>query len=203
MAIQWQYQCGTRVSTNCRWLRSDMIGRAPRVRCGGRAAEWNGVHSWLDGVCAIRPKNCTLTAGWRSKFSHRLLFDPTNSLAARFNPLFEVRKGTREMRDVQNIADILVDPQSAGERRDHWEKTAHALLTGAVLHVPDAEKDKTLACVAAILADPSRSIVRTLKIMLTTNHFRSQAEPQGATAIDLPEGAKVPALTDRVQIARA
>ncbi|MEZ0303764.1 MAG: IncP-type conjugal transfer protein TraG [Hyphomicrobiaceae bacterium] len=126
----------------------------------------------------IKGENWTLTAGWRSRFSHCLLFDPTNPLSARFNPLLEVRKGTQEVRDVQNIADILVDPEGAKERRDHWEKTAHALLTGAILHVLYAEAEKTLARVATFLADPSRSILRTLKIMLTTNHLGTQAEPQ-------------------------
>ncbi len=83
-----------------------------------------------------------------------------------------------EVRDVQNIADILVDPEGARERRDHWEKTAHALLTGAILHVLYAEEEKTLARVAALLADPSRSIARILKIMLTTNHLGTEAEPR-------------------------
>jgi type IV secretion system protein VirD4 len=119
----------------------------------------------------IKGENWQLTAGWRSKFSHCLLFDPTNPLSARFNPLLEVRKGLAEVRDVQNIADILVDPEGARERRDHWEKTAHALLTGAILHVLYAESEKTLARVATFLADPARSIRRTLWIMLTTNHL--------------------------------
>ncbi len=125
----------------------------------------------------IKGENWTLTAGWRAKFSHCLLFDPTNPLSARFNPLLEVRQGAHEVRDVQNIADILVDPEGARERRDHWEKTAHALLTGAILHVLYAEAEKTLARVATFLADPSRSILRTLKIMLTTNHLGTDEAP--------------------------
>ena len=46
-----------------------------------------------------------LTAGWRSRFSHCLLFDPTDAKSARYNPLLEVRKGAAEVRDVQNIAE--------------------------------------------------------------------------------------------------
>jgi type IV secretion system protein VirD4 len=125
----------------------------------------------------IKGENWALTAGWRARFSHCLLFDPTNPLSARFNPLLEVREGAHEVRDVQNIADILVDPEGARERRDHWEKTAHALLTGAILHVLYAEEEKTLARVATFLADPSRSILRTLKIMLTTNHLGTEEAP--------------------------
>jgi type IV secretion system protein VirD4 len=125
----------------------------------------------------IKGENWQLTAGWRARFSHCLLFDPTNPLSARFNPLLEVRKGEHEVRDVQNIADILVDPEGSRERRDHWEKTAHALLTGAILHVLYAEPEKTLGRVATFLADPSRSILRTLKIMLTTNHLGTAEAP--------------------------
>ena len=131
----------------------------------------------------IKGENWMLTAGWRAQFSHCLLFDPTNPLSARFNPLLEVRQGAQEVRDVQNIADILVDPEGAKERRDHWEKTAHALLTGAILHVLYAEEEKTLARVATFLADPSRSILRTLRIMLTTNHLGTDDAPQAHPAV--------------------
>jgi type IV secretion system protein VirD4 len=125
----------------------------------------------------IKGENWSLTAGWRSRFSHCLLFDPTNPLSARFNPLLEVRKGAMEVRDVQNIADILVDPEGAREQRDHWEKTAHALLVGTILHVLYAEQEKTLARVATFLSDPTRSIGRTLSIMLTTNHLGTDTTP--------------------------
>jgi type IV secretory pathway TraG/TraD family ATPase VirD4 len=48
-----------------------------------------------------------------------LLFDPTNADSAAYNPLLEVRRGEWEVRDVQNIADVLVDPEGALERRNH------------------------------------------------------------------------------------
>ena len=131
----------------------------------------------------IKGENWELTAGWRSRFSHCLLFDPTNPASARFNPLLEVRKGPHEVRDVQNIADILVDPEGTRDRRDHWDKTAHTLLTGAILHVLYAEGEKTLARVASFLADPSRSIVRTLRIMLTTNHLGTEDAPMVHPAV--------------------
>jgi type IV secretion system protein VirD4 len=88
--------------------------------------------SWTSSAVVhdIKGENWHLTAGWRSRFSHCLLFDPTDTRSARYNPLLEVRKGAAEVRDVQNIADILVDPEGALERRTHWEKTSHALLVG-------------------------------------------------------------------------
>ncbi|MBN8999822.1 MAG: IncP-type conjugal transfer protein TraG, partial [Rhizobiales bacterium] len=88
-----------------------------------------------------------------------------------YNPLLEVRRGEWEVRDVQNIADILVDPEGSLEKRNHWEKTSHALLVGAILHVLYAEADKTLAGVAAFLSDPKRPIESTLSAMMTTAHL--------------------------------
>ncbi|PPD10140.1 MAG: conjugal transfer protein TraG, partial [Methylocystis sp.] len=73
--------------------------------------------------------------------------------------------------DVQNVADILVDPEGALERRNHWEKTSHSLLVGAILHVLYAEADKTLAGVANFLSDPRRPIETTLRAMMTTRHL--------------------------------
>src|SRR5882724_8887504 len=72
----------------------------------------------------IKGENWGLTAGFRARFSRVLLFDPTNPRSAAYNPLLEVRRGEWEVRDVQNIADVLVDPEGALERRNHWEKTS-------------------------------------------------------------------------------
>ena len=129
--------------------------------------------SWIGSVIVhdIKGENWTLTAGWRAQFSHCLLFDPTNPRSAAYNPLLEVRRGEWEVRDVQNIADVLVDPEGALERRNHWEKTSHSLLVGAILHVLYAEADKTLAGVATFLSDPARPIERTLRAMMTTRHL--------------------------------
>ena len=173
-------------STTSRYLRHDgpehVLAVAPTRSGKGVGLVVPTLLTWPGSAVVhdIKGENWELTAGWRAKFSHCLLFDPTNPGSARFNPLLEVRKGPGEVRDVQNIADILVDPEGARERRDHWEKTAHALLVGAILHVLYAEEEKTLARVATFLADPARSIRRTLWIMLTTNHLGTDAEPLGA-----------------------
>jgi len=119
----------------------------------------------------IKGENWQLTAGFRAKHGRVLLFDPTNTKSAAYNPLLEVRRGEWEVRDVQNIADILVDPEGSLEKRNHWEKTSHALLVGAILHVLYAEDDKTLAGVAAFLSDPKRPIESTLAAMMKTAHL--------------------------------
>ncbi|ADV14621.1 type IV secretory pathway, VirD4 component [Mesorhizobium australicum WSM2073] len=136
--------------------------------------------SWTGSAVIhdIKGENWQLTSGWRSKFSYCLLFNPTDPRSARYNPLLEVRKGPQEVRDVQNIADILVDPEGALDRRNHWEKTSHSLLVGAVLHVLYAEEEKTLARVATFLSDPQRSFSATLQRMMTTNHLGTPDKPE-------------------------
>ena len=126
----------------------------------------------------IKGENWQLTAGWRSRFSHCLLFNPTDPRSARYNPLLEVRRGANEVRDAQNIADILVDPDGGLERRNHWDKTSHSLLVGAILHVLYAEKNKTLEGVATFLSDPSRTFGATLQAMLATNHLGTSKAPK-------------------------
>lgn len=136
--------------------------------------------SWTGSTVVhdIKGENWTLTAGWRARFSHCLLFNPTDAVSAHYNPLLEVRRGIKEVRDVQNIADILVDPEGALERRNHWEKTSHSLLVGAILHILYAEEEKTLARVATFLSDPQRSFVATLRRMITTNHLGDDKNPK-------------------------
>lgn len=129
--------------------------------------------TWPGGciVHDIKGENWTLTSGFRARHGRVLLFDPTNTHSAAYNPLLEVRRGEWEVRDVQNVADVLVDPEGSLERRNHWEKTSHALLVGAILHVLYAEPDKTLAGVAGFLSDPKRPIETTLRAMMTTAHL--------------------------------
>src|ERR1700730_8890645 len=130
----------------------------------------------------IKGENWQLTAGWRARFGRVLLFDPTDPDSSAYNPLLEVRRGDTEVRDVQNVADILVDPEGALERRNHWEKTGHSLLVGAILHVLYAEPDKTLAGVANFLSDPNREILKALKAMLETRHLGDRPHPVVASA---------------------
>jgi type IV secretion system protein VirD4 len=130
----------------------------------------------------IKGENWQLTGGWRARFGRVLLFDPTNPQSAAYNPLLEIRCGDTEVRDAQNVADILVDPEGALERRNHWEKTSHSLLVGAILHVLYAGADKTLAGVANFLSDPAREIEKTLKAMMETPHLGGRPHPVVASA---------------------
>ena len=119
----------------------------------------------------IKGENWGLTAGFRARHGRVLLFDPTNARSSAYNPLLEVRQGEWEVRDVQNVADVLVDPEGSLDKRNHWEKTSHSLLVGAILHVLYAEPDKTLAGVANFLSDPRRPVEATLRAMMDTPHL--------------------------------
>jgi type IV secretion system protein VirD4 len=129
----------------------------------------------------IKGENWDVTAGFRSTFSRTLRFDPTSLESSAYNPLLEVRRGLNEVRDVQNIADILVDPEGSLEKRNHWEKTSHALLVGAILHVLYAGPDKSLAGVAAFLSNPEETIENTLYAMMDTQHL-GEAGPHPVVA---------------------
>ncbi len=95
------------------------------------------------------------TAGFRETLGPVLRFSPTRPGSARFNPLFEVRKGADEVRDVQNIVEIIVDPAGDGRHEDFWDRSAKQVLVGIILHVlyVEPEHRKTLAIVREKLRD--------------------------------------------------
>ena len=95
------------------------------------------------------------TAGFRETIGPVLRFAPTRVDSASFNPLFEVRRGPNEVRDVQNIVEILVDPAGDGRHQDFWDRSAKHVLVGLILHVLYVEplERKTLAVVREKLRD--------------------------------------------------
>ncbi|MBU0682719.1 MAG: type IV secretory system conjugative DNA transfer family protein [Candidatus Omnitrophica bacterium] len=135
--------------------------------------------SWDGSVLVydIKGENYALSSGWRKNVlgSKVIKFDPTcnDGSGASFNPLFEIRIGDHEIKDTQNIASMLVDPDGKGNL-DHWRQSAHSLLTGVILHVLYARKDKTLRGVANLLSDPDRPLSEVLNSMLKTEH-----DPEG------------------------
>lgn len=135
--------------------------------------------NWRESVVAydIKKELWTLTAGWRRQFSRCWCFEPTSRESVRFNPLLEIRRGDNEVRDTQNVADILVDPDGRGEKRDHWKLSALNLLVGTILHVLYAEPDKSLTGVAQFLSNPDLPLVDSFHKMLLTQHLGDRAHP--------------------------
>lgn len=135
--------------------------------------------TWPDSVIItdIKSENWHLTSGYRKKALHNIVlkFDPTSSdgSSVKFNPLEEIRiKTLNEVRDVQNIADMLVDPQGTGQL-DHWAKTGHALLVGVILHLKYTLPSPCFADITSFLSNPSKSFEDTLNEMIVTPHTQT------------------------------
>jgi type IV secretion system protein VirD4 len=130
-----------------------------------------------------------LTAGWRQREAGNtvLRFDPgAASGSIGFNPLAEIRLGTiHEVGDVQNLVTILVDPEGKG-LVDHWAKTSHAFLTGAILHVLYRARATgsvgALPQVALALSDPARPVGDLYRDMLDNKWAAGETHPTIATA---------------------
>jgi type IV secretion system protein VirD4 len=143
--------------------------------------------SWPESVVVldIKGENYALTAGWRKTQAKNVVlrFDPASpdGLAARFNPLDAIRMDRKHMTaDVQNLVTMIVDPDGRG-LNDHWAKTGHALLVGAVMHcLYKARKEKkkaTLAGVLDLLSDTETPILDVLKGMREYEHTKAGPDP--------------------------
>lgn len=137
--------------------------------------------SWTESavVYDIKGENWALTAGWRQKYADNLVlnFDPANPCqSCSYNPLSAVRIDCeRAVGDAQNIATIIVDPNGKG-LESHWDKTAFALLTGAILHTlykvkQEEKRVANLADVAKLLSNPEKPINEVLEEMLVYGHL--------------------------------
>lgn len=135
--------------------------------------------SWTHSVVAYDPKGelYAITAGWRRQFSHVIRFEPTSHNSAQYNPLWVVPRGDGDVREAQNIAEVLVPKDHKG-KRDHWQLTAYKLLVGAILHVLYAGEKKDLRGVLELLTDPERPIRDVLEMMRTTPHLGDRPHPQ-------------------------
>ncbi|MBI1684283.1 type IV secretory system conjugative DNA transfer family protein [Caulobacter hibisci] len=143
--------------------------------------------SWAESLFVYDRKGelWHITADHRRKLSHTFYFAPTDPDTARWNPLFEVRKGPMEIADIQNIVGILVDPIGLKQGNlDFFDQSAANFFTGVILHALYTEPDelKTLAHVRRLLID----IEPTLDAMLGTRH---RWRPDGAAADGLARDA--------------
>ena len=94
------------------------------------------------------------------------------------NFLEEIRIGTPyEVADAQNVAIMICDPEGKGFK-DHWDKTAYALITGLILHecyraIARGEV-ASLPDVAYSLSDPSRTADALYQEMVNNRHLNGQ-----------------------------
>jgi type IV secretion system protein VirD4 len=139
----------------------------------------NTLLSWPESVLALDQKEelANLTSGWRATVAGNDVykFDPVAPHGGvSINPLAEIRLGTEhEVGDAQDTVTMIVDPDGRG-LVDHWSKTAHALLTGVVLHVlykAQAEgREGCLPDLAFAFSDPEHPIEHLWEEMLTNQY---------------------------------
>ena len=115
------------------------------------------------------------TAGWRKANTDSLVikFAPTcdDGTGACFNPLLEIRLGRKEVKDAQNIAHMLVDPDAKGlGDKDHWARACFTLFTGAMIHVLYREKNKTISGIIQLLTSKNLSKKQILRRMANACH---------------------------------
>ncbi len=128
--------------------------------------------SWSESVIVFDPKgeNWQITSGYRARLGKCLRFDPTSRDTTCFNPLMEIRKGDLEVKDAQNIADIIVDPDGRLDTRNHWQNAAHSLLVGTILFVIYDWQKKSLAGVVDFLTSSQHTFEQALEMMAASNH---------------------------------
>lgn len=122
-------------------------------------------HSYLG--FDLKGEAWAVTAGLRADLGPCFCFAPGSFQTHRYNPLTQIRRGDRETADAQILADVLVDPEGALRARSHWQLRAFELLTALMLWTLYAEREKTLARMAYLMADPARPITQLLGLMLT------------------------------------
>lgn len=118
-----------------------VLAMAPTRSGKGVSLIINTLLTWPHSVVVmdIKGENWGVTAGYRHTYMRQktLHFNPADStgVSCRFNPLDEIRVGqTEEIKDAQNIAQILIDPEGKGAG-DYWTKAGLGFLTGAILFV--------------------------------------------------------------------
>ena len=135
---------------------------------------------WSESVLVHDPKKelWRVTAGWRSRFSHALYFDPRDPASARWNPLSEIRPGSGELAQVQRLVSILSDPGGVRDDEAIWDKAASEIMEAVILHVlyTAEDADKTLLTVRELLAD----LDDTADVMVKTLH-RAGADGKAET----------------------
>jgi len=145
--------------------------------------------NWSQSVLIhdIKGENWALTSGFRQKALKQrcLRFCPTEVDSVRFNPLAEIRMDDNLVKDVQNIATIIVDPDGKG-LNDHWAKTGFDLLTGTILFVllskNVADDARNLATVQGVLSDGG--VVRDIAEAAARNSAKGGEEaPTGIQAV--------------------
>ncbi|GAM97350.1 coupling protein VirD4 [alpha proteobacterium U9-1i] len=127
------------------------------------------------------------TAGWRAKLGPVIRFAPTETISDRLNLMDTIRPGDQEVRDVQNLVELIADPYGDGRFQEFWDRAAKQVLAGLIIHVIYAEpvRSKTLARVFELLA----RFDDTVKLMEATLHRKSDVTGEPETHPEVKRAA--------------
>jgi type IV secretion system protein VirD4 len=127
------------------------------------------------------------TAGWRAKLGPVIRFAPTDEVSDRLNLMDTIRPGAQEVRDVQNLVELIADPYGDGRFQEFWDRAAKQILAGLIIHVVYAEPlpSKTLARVFELLA----RFDDTVKLMEATLHRKNEESGEPETHPEVKRAA--------------
>lgn len=153
----------------------NILGCAPTGTGKGIGMVLPNLLTWPESIIVndVKGENWALSSGFRKSGLNNIVlkFDPTDKdgNSACFNPLWEIRKGENEIRDAQNIVEILCDPHGT-EERSHWTERAQDLLLGLIIHVLYSQPNKSLGGVFEFLSGQGRTDYQILEEMLNAPH---------------------------------
>ncbi|MGE0743553.1 MAG: type IV secretory system conjugative DNA transfer family protein, partial [Hyphomonadaceae bacterium] len=128
------------------------------------------------------------TAGWRAQLGPVIRFAPAEALSDALNLFDTIRPGPQEVRDVQNLIELIADPHGDQRFQEFWDRAAKQILAGLILHVAYAEPPecKTLARVFELLA----RFDDTVKLMEATLHRRNETTGEPETHPEVRRAAQ-------------
>lgn len=161
----------------CRYLRHDgnqhILCFAPTRSGKGVCLVIPTLLTWMKScvVTDMKGELWALTSGWRQKYAGQkvLRFEPASPESVKWNPLDEIRLGTKyETGDIQNLATLLADPNGKGLEElgssAHFLNLCRSLLTGLITHVlylreQDPELEASLGAVDTLLSAPESQLL--------------------------------------------
>jgi type IV secretion system protein VirD4 len=163
---------------------------------------------WTESAIVhdLKGENYAQSGAWRrDALGHRVLrFDPTVTEGeegpdwARYNPLDEVRLGPLEVRDAQNIAEVIMNPGDGSDDTGvHWTETGADCLTALILHTLYARPTATLRECLDLISLPGVPVETVCNEMIDAAH-----DPTGVCEWQVP-GSEEPTRTHPVVAAGA
>lgn len=134
-------------------------------------------------VLDVKGENWKITSWYRKHILKQKVmnFSPmsTDGSTLRWNPLAEIHfREDEEYGDIQNIVDMIVDPEGKG-KPDFWDKASSSALIAVILHLlySHYQENKplpTMTDIASFFTNPSRSVDQQMTLMMSYPHISKE-----------------------------